>query len=302
MKAEIRKAYIRSLPLLGMMAPAVLLLIVFQYIPMYGVVLAFKDFRMDLGILRSPWVGFDNFVSLFSSADFLRALRNTIVISLLQLSFGFAAPIVLAIMLNELRLQWFKRGVQILTYLPHFFSWVILGGIVIMFLSSEGPVNMLMRLSGLGTVQFLTNDFWFITTLIVSGIWQGAGWGSIIYLAALSNISPELYEAAHVDGANRWRRIWHITLPGLRPTIIILLILSLGNFLNAGFDQVYNLYNPLVYDVSDILDTYVLRRLMLMDFSLAATAGFFKAVVGLCLILGANAVARKLSDGEQGLW
>ena len=294
--------YRRSSQHLLMMLPGVALLLVFAYVPMYGIVIAFKDFRMDLGILRSPWNGFENFERLFGSRDFLYALRNTVIISALQLSIGFFAPIILALLLNELRLHWYKRGVQTLTYLPHFFSWVILGGIVLLFLSSDGPINSFLRISGLQPIEFLTNDYWFIATLIMTGIWQGAGWGSIIYLAALSSIPAEQYEAAHVDGANRFQQMWHITLPSLRPTIVILLILSLGNFLSAGFDQIYNLYNPLVYDVADILDTYVLRRLTLMEYSLAATAGFFKAVVGFVLILTANMIARKLSDGEQGLW
>ncbi len=297
-----RAPYRRSAPLLLMMVPGVLLLVVFQYLPMYGIVIAFKDFRMDLGILRSPWVGMDNFVALFGNREFLQALRNTVMISLLHLTFGFTAPIVLALLLNEVRLTWFQRGVQTLTYLPHFFSWVILGGIVLLFLGTDGPVNSFLRISGLQPVEFLTNPWWFLATLVVTGIWQGAGWGSIIYLAALSNIPPELYEAARVDGASRWQQVWHITLPGIRPTIVVLLILSLGGFLSAGFDQIYNLYNPLVYNISDILDTYVLRRLALMEYSLAATAGLFKAVVGFGLILSANTVARRLTDGEQGLW
>lgn len=285
-----------------MMAPGIILLLVFQYLPMYGILIAFKDFNMSLGILRSPWIGLDNFVELFGRRDFLQALRNTVVISCLQLTFGFFSPILLAILLNEVRIDFYKRGVQTLTYAPHFFSWVILGGIVIFILGSEGPINYLLLLSGLTPIQFLTNDYWFIAVLIISGIWQSAGFGSIIYLAALTNISPELYESAAIDGASRFRRIWHITIPSLRPTIVILFILSLGNFLSAGFDQVYNLYNPLVYDVADILDTYVLRRLTMMEYSTAATAGFFKSFIGLMLIVMANWLANHLSDGEQGLW
>jgi len=302
MNESLLTPYRKSAQLLLMMAPGVLLLLVFSYVPLYGMVIAFKDFTMSEGILRSPWIGFDNFERLFASTDFLRALRNTMVISLLHLSFGFVAPIVLALLLNELRLHLYKRAVQTLTYLPHFFSWVILGGIVLMFLSNDGPVNYLVRLSGLDPVQFLTNDFWFIFTLVVSGIWQSAGFGSVIYLASLSNIPPTLYEAAHVDGASRLRQVWHITLPGIRSTIIVLFVLSLGSFLSAGFDQIYNLYNPLVYDVGDILDTYVLRRLTMMDYSFAAAAGFFKSIVGFILILASNALARRLSGGEEGIW
>lgn len=285
-----------------MMLPGVLLIFVFHYIPMYGLSIAFKDFRMDLGILASPWIGLDHFARLFGSEEFLRALRNTLVISLLHLSLGFCAPLVLAILLNEVRLQGYKRGVQTLTYLPHFFSWVILGGIVLMVLAMDGPVNALLAALGTERIQFLTSDGWFLFTLIASGVWQGAGFGSVVYLAALSGISPSLYEAATVDGANRWQQVRHITLPSLKPTIVVLFILSLGGVLNAGFDQIYNLYNPLVYDVADILDTYVLRRLQTMDYSLGAAAGCFKAVVGFTLILLANTLARRLSGGEQGLW
>lgn len=296
------RPYRKSLPLLAMMVPGICLLILFQYFPMYGILIAFKDFNMSQGILRSPWSGWDNFVELFGRRDFLHALRNTVVISCLQLTFGFVSPIILAILLNEVRVEFLKRGVQTLTYAPHFFSWVILGGIVIFILGTEGPVNFTLFLLGISPIQFLTNDYWFLAVLILSGIWQSAGFGSIIYLAALTSISPELYESASLDGASRFRRIWHITLPGLRPTIIVLFILSLGNFLSAGFDQVYNLYNPLVYDVGDILDTYVLRRLTLMEYSMAATAGFFKSFIGLILIVIANSLANYLSDGEQGLW
>jgi len=291
-----------SKPLLVMMAAPLLYFIIFHYVPLYGMVIAFKDFRMDLGIFGSQWNGVENFTRLFSGEEFPQALRNTLVIGTLQLCLAFWAPIILALLLNEVRLAGYKRGIQTLTYLPHFFSWVILGGIVLMFLATDGPVNMALRTSGLSPIEFLTNDFWFISTLIFTGIWQGAGWGSIIYLAALSGIPSEQYEAAVVDGATRWQQCWHITLPSLRPTIVILLILSLGGFLNVGFDQIYNLYNPLVYDVADVLDTYVLRRLQTMDFSLAAAAGFFKSIVGFILIVGSNYVARRLSNGEQGIW
>lgn len=292
----------RSYQLLILIAPGIVYFLIFHYLPLYGLTIAFKDFRMDLGITGSPWIGWDHFERLFTGAEFLRALGNTIKISLLHLSINFWAPIILALLLNEIRINSYKRVVQTITYLPHFFSWVILGGIVIMVLSQEGPLNYLIRLSGLDAISFLTDDFWFITTLIVTGIWHGAGAGAVIYLAALSGISPTLYEAAYVDGANRWQQMWSITLPSLRPTIIVLFILSLGGFLSAGFDQIYNLYNPLVYDAADIIDTYVLRRLQTMDFALATAAGLFKSVVGFGLIVMANTIANKLSDGEQGIW
>lgn len=288
--------------LLLMILPGLLIIFLFHYVPLYGLTIAFKDFRMDAGIFGSQWTGFDHFVRLFSGVDFLRALRNTLLISLLHLLFGFSAPIVLALLLNEVRLRWYVRTVQTLSYLPHFFSWVILGGILLMLLSQDGPFNLLLRLSGLDPISFLTNDAWFIATLVISHIWQSAGYGSVIYLAALAGISPTLYEAAVVDGANRWQQAWHITLPSLRPTITVLLILNLGGILNAGFDQIYNLYNPLVYDVADILDTYVLRRLQSLDYSLATAAGLFKSAVGFLLIVLANQFARKVSGGEHSIW
>lgn len=285
-----------------MLFPAAFFFILFHYVPMYGITIAFKDFRLDLGLFGSPWIGWEHFERLFTGNDFRRALRNTVVISGLHLAIGFWAPIILALLLHEIRIRWFVRTVQTFTYLPHFFSWVILGGIVIMILSHGGPLNTLLGWFGLGPVAFLTEGPTFLSTLILSSIWKGAGYGAVIYLAALSGISPDLYEAAKVDGASRWQQVRHITLPALRPTIVILFILNLGHFLDAGFDQIYNLYNPLVYNVGDIIDTYVLRRLQSLDYSLATAAGLFKSAVGAVLIVLANYLARRLSDGEEGIW
>lgn len=288
--------------LIVMIIPVILYFLIFNYVPMVGLVIAFKNYVISDGIFGSEWVGFANFQRLFDSPDFPRAIRNTLTISVLRLICGFAAPIILALLLNELRLVLYKRVIQTVSYLPHFFSWVILGGIFIMMLSGNGPINQIMKLINGTAIPFLSEDYWFITVLVVTGIWQGVGWGAIIYLAALSGINPDMYEAAMVDGAGRWKQTWHITIPCLMPTIITLFILSLGGILTAGFDQIYNLYNPMVYDVSDIIDTYVLRRMMDMDLGLATAAGMFKSVVGLILIVGANAVAKKLSGGEQGVW
>ena len=276
--------------------------LLFAYVPMTGLAIAFKDFRMSLGVVGSPWNGLENFHRLFLGADFLLALRNTVVISLLRLVAGFVAPIVLALLLNEIRLNSYKRVVQTLTYMPHFISWVILGGIFLMLFAVDGPVNTLAKGLGGGAVPFLTDDAWFICLLVATGIWQSVGYASVIYLAALAGIDPQLYEAAVVDGAGRWRQTLHITLPALVPTMITLFILSLGGMLNAGFDQIFNLYSVPVYDVSDILDTYVLRRLISMDYSLATAAGLFKSVVGMVLVVAANSFARWLSRGEQGVW
>jgi putative aldouronate transport system permease protein len=285
-----------------MIAPVLLYFLIFNYVPMIGLVIAFKNYVLSDGIFGSEWVGLANFQRLFDSPDFPKAIRNTLTISLLRLFFGFAAPIILALLLNELRLALYKRVIQTVSYLPHFFSWVILGGIFIMMLSGNGPINHIVKLIKGSAIPFLSEDYWFITILVVTGIWQSVGWGAIIYLAALSGINPDMYEAAMVDGAGRWKQVWHITIPSLMPTIITLFILSLGGILTAGFDQIYNLYNPMVYDVSDIIDTYVLRRMMDMDLGLATAAGMFKSVVGLVLIVGANSIAKKMSGGEQGVW
>lgn len=290
------------LSLILMITPVILYFVIFNYVPMVGLIIAFKNYVISDGIFGSEWVGFANFQRLFDSPDFPKAVRNTLTISVLRLIFGFAAPIILALLLNELRLVLYKRVIQTVSYLPHFFSWVILGGIFIMMLSGNGPINQIVKLINGAAIPFLSEDYWFITILIVTGIWQGVGWGAIIYLAALSGINPDMYEAAMVDGAGRWKQTWHITIPSLMPTIITLFILSLGGILTAGFDQIYNLYNPMVYDVSDIVDTYVLRRMMDMDLGLATAAGMFKSVVGLILIVGANSIAKRMSGGEQGVW
>ena len=292
----------RHAGLVSVALPVLVYIIIFHYVPMVGLVIAFKDYVMSDGVFGSAWVGWANFARLFGSNDFPVAIRNTLTISLLRLTFGFFAPVVLALLLNEVRQLGYKRSIQTLTYLPHFFSWVILGGIFLMIFGSGGPINGVVKLLGAKPVNFLSDDVWFITILVVTGIWQGAGWGAIIYLASLSGISPQLYEAATIDGANRWRQTLHITIPCLVPTMITLFILSLGGILTAGFDQIYNLYNPMVYDVADIVDTYVLRRMMGLDLSLATAAGMFKGVVGLVLVVGSNVAARKLSKGEQGVW
>jgi len=302
MKTHSTFTYRRHRELLLLILPVMAIFVLFNFGPLIGLVIAFKDYMMSHGILNSPWVGLENFHRLFASEDFPRALRNTVVIGLLRMTFGFILPIVLALMLNEVRIHWFKRGVQTLTYLPYFFSWVILGGIFLMLLGSDGPVNALIQSTGHSPVNFLSNNGWFLVVLVATGVWQSAGYAAVIYLAALAGIDPGLYEAAAVDGANRWRQTLHITLPCLIPTIVVLLILSLASILNAGFDQIYNMYNPMVYDVADIIDTYVLRRMQTLDYGLATAAGLFKSVVGLILAVGANWLAKRISHGEHGIW
>lgn len=289
--------------LLLMMLPCALYYLLFDYIPMGGLMIAFKDYRIDQGIIASPWVGLEHFRTLFSGEEFGQVLRNTLVLSMLKMSFGFVAPIVFALLLNEMRIALLARGVQTLSLLPHLLSWVILAGIFRLIFATGGPVNELAALIGVDKpINWLTDDNWFIAVLVYTEVWKGMGFGAIIYLATISGISPDLYEAARMDGANRWQLIRFVTLPQLKPTIITLLILSLGSFLSAGFDQVYNMYNPLVYDVSDIIDTYVLRLMQSLQFEVATAAGMFKAVIGFLLIVGVNTIVKRMSKGEQGIF
>lgn len=296
------RPYVKHRQLFLLLLPALVFFLIFSYIPMAGIVVAFKNYNVSDGIMGSPWCGLDNFKRLFLGSDFQLALRNTVIISALRTLFGFSAPIILALCLNELRINWFKRGIQTFTYLPHLFSWVTLGGIFLMVFSTDGPVNVIAKSIYGEPIPFMTSDYWFIFILISTAIWQGIGYGAVIYLASLAGIDPTLYEAAVVDGAGRWKQTLHITLPCLIPTIITLLILSLGQVLNAGFDQIYNMYSSSVYDVSDIIDTYVLRRLETMDYALGTAAGVFKSFVGMMLVVSANWMAKRMSKGEQGVW
>lgn len=285
-----------------MVLPALVFLLVFKYGPMYGVVIAFKDYNIMQGVLASKWVGLQYFRELFMFDEFPRVVVNTLVISLMKLVIGFPAPILLALLLNELRLAIFKRWVQTFTYLPHFISWVVIGGIAVDLLSpSSGIVNKVIQAFGGEPIFFLTSESWFRWILVYTDVWKEAGWGAIIYLAALLSINEELFQAATVDGAGRLRQIWHISLPSIRSTIIILLLLRIGHLLDAGFEQVLVMYNPTVYDVGDIIDTYVFRvGLGTMQFGLTTAAGLFKSVIGCVLLVIANTLARRM--GEEGIY
>jgi putative aldouronate transport system permease protein len=275
---------------------------IFQYIPMYGVNIAFKAYNIFAGVSKSPWVGFANFLEIFRMKNFSLALRNTLTLNILDLIFGFPSPVILAILLNELRAIKFKKIAQTLLYLPHFLSWVIIGGMVLqIFAPTTGVVNAVLIKMGGKSLPFLTDKWYWLFTYTGIGIWQSAGWGTIIYLAAITGINEELYEAAEVDGAGRLRKIWHITLPGIRPTIVILLILNVGRMINIGFDRPYVIGNVLVRDFSEVLSTFVYRiGIQSMRFSIATAAGVFQSVVGLVLLLITNAIAKRL--GEQGIW
>lgn len=285
-----------------MVLPALIFLLVFKYGPMYGVVIAFKDYNIIQGVFASKWVGLQYFRELFMFDEFPRVVRNTLLISLMKLVVGFPAPILLALLLNELRLERFKRFVQTFTYLPHFISWVVIGGIAVDLLSpSSGIVNKAIQALGGEPIFFLSSEKLFRWILVYSDVWKEAGWGAIIYLAALLGINEELFQAATVDGAGRLRQIWHISLPSIRSTIIILLLLRIGHLLDAGFEQVLVMYNPTVYEVGDIIDTYVFRvGLGTMQFGLTTAAGLFKSVIGCVLLVIANTLARRM--GEEGIY
>ncbi|WP_072329467.1 MULTISPECIES: sugar ABC transporter permease [unclassified Paenibacillus] len=286
-----------------MLLPGVIYYIVYRYAPMYGVVIAFKDFDILEGIMSSPWADpwYKHFKQFYDSPYFGELLTNTFLISIYKLIFGIIPPIALALLLNECRIYWFKTLVQTLSYMPHFLSWVIIYGIALVLLSEgSGLINYWIVNNGGQSVPFLTSTEWFRGILVGSEIWQNLGWGAIIYLAAMTGIDPTLYEAARVDGASRLRMIWHVTLPGIRHVIIMLLILKLGHIMDAGFEQIYIFYNIHVYPVADILDTWVFRTgLEQLNFSLASAVGLFKSAIGLVLVLASNALAKRWG---QGVW
>lgn len=283
--------------------PAVVWYFIFCYVPMYGITLGFKEFRFDKGLLGSPWVGTRYLMQFLTHYDFWKLIRNTVSISFFKLLFGFPAPIILALMLNEIKNRVFKRTVQTLSYLPYFVSWVVVMTIFAKFLSpNAGPVNeWKTALFGGDSIYFMGEPVWFYPIVIISNVWKSVGWNSIIYLAALSTIDPELYEAATIDGAGKWKSLTHITLPGLRPTIGILLILSVGGLMYAGFDQIYLIRNPSNLDVSEILETYILQAgLRQGQFSYAAVIGFFQSVVAFLIVVTTNTIAKKTT--EISLW
>lgn len=279
--------------------------IIFRYIPMGYIQIAFKNYS----IIKSPWQmdwaanhGFEYFIKAFSNRDFLYALRNTILLNFLDLLIGFPAPIILAILLNELVFKRFKRFTQTVVYMPHFLSWVIISGMALQLLApSTGLINIMLNKLGFASIPFLNEPVYWVATYILLGIWQSCGWNTIIYLAAIAGINPELYEAASVDGASRMRKIWHITLPGLRPTIIILLILSMGHILGSEFDRPYALSNKLVTDVSNVISIFVYNNgIRGLQFSLSTAVGLFQSVVCVIFLFAANALAKK--SGERGIW
>lgn len=293
--------------LLLMVLPAIIYFLIFRYGAILGVVIGFQDFTPKAGrgfyesIMASPWVGLKNFKEFFTSMNGLNILRNTIVISLYKIIFGFPAPIILALLLNELRCERFKKTVQTITYLPHFISWVILAGILRIILSPDyGLIVPVFKALNMDVINIIGDARYFRGLLVVSDIWQGVGWGSIIYLAALSGLDSELYEAARIDGAGKFKQLIYITLPGIAPTIAIMLILRTGSILSVGFDQVFNLYNPAVYSVADIIDTHIYNAgIQRMRFSYTTAIGIFQSTIGFFMVLLTNFAAKAL--GQEGI-
>lgn len=282
--------------------PGLIYFIVFRYVPMLGTVIAFQDYSPFLGFTGSEWVGLQHFATIFEDDEVVRVLWNTLALSFLQIAFAFPAPIILALMLNEVRSGLYKRLIQSVVYLPHFLSWVIVVGVFTIFLRGSGLVNTFLQLEfGVGPIDFLTNPDFFRPLIVLQVIWKEAGWGTIIFLAALSGINPSLYEAAVMDGAGRWRQLWHITLPGIRGTIVILLILRLGNVLDNGFEQIFLMLNSFNMDIGNVLDTFVyFKGIHQSDYSFATAVGLFKGLIGLILVMAANRMAKKF--GEEGIY
>lgn len=280
-----------------MLLPGYVWLILFSIVPMFGFVIAFQDYNPGLGMLRSEWIGWDNYRYLFSLSDSLTVIRNTLVIAVMKIAANLVVPLVFALLLNELRIAALKRWIQTIVYLPHFLSWVILSGILLDIFAYKGPINTVLSLFGVEPVLFFARADLFPFLIVGSDVWKEFGINTIIYLAALTGINPSLYEAAAIDGATRLQRLRYVTLPGLVTTIVLLAVLSLGNVLNAGFDQVFNLYNPLVYSTGDIIDTWVYRTgLVNLQYGLATAMGLFKSTISFVLIVLSYYLASKFAN------
>ena len=278
-----------------MLIPGIIVTFIFCYIPLYGVIIAFEDYNVGMGF-SSPWVGLKNFEYLFSQPTFTRTITNTLYIAVWKLALGVVVPVTFAVLLNEMRSNKLKRFYQTLIYIPNFLSWIIMAGVLMDILGSSGAINMILAKLGLPTVDFLGNAKVFPWTMIISDVWKGFGYGTIVYLAALTGIDPGLYEAATLDGATRWQQIKNITIPLLMPTVILMLVLSLGSVLNAGFDQIYNLYSPAVWETSDVIDTYVYRLgIQQAQYAVGAAVGLFKSVVSAILVITSYILADKLA-------
>jgi putative aldouronate transport system permease protein len=300
--SSLMKRVLRNQYMYLMVLPGLVYFIIFKYIPMWGLVISFQDYLPYKGFAGSEWVGLKHFNQLFSNPDFWSIFRNTIVLFAYNIVFYFPVPIVLAIMLNEVRNAFFKRFVQTIIYIPHFLSWVIIVSIsYVMLTMDSGIINQLLVYYGLPKINFLLNDKWFHPIYIIQVIWREAGWGTIVYLAAIAAVDPQLYEAARMDGAGRFRQIWHVTLPSIRTVIVVLMILRIGNVLDLSFEHVYLLLNSMNRNLAEILDTYVYTvGLKQGQFSFSTAVGFFKSFIGLILVVLSNKLAKKL--GEDGIY
>ena len=297
-KKEKKKWFSRDqLFFLGMILPGIIFILIFSYGPMFGLLMAFQDYVPAKGVLGSEFVGFEHFRYLFSLPDIFLVTKNTIFIAFWKIVFNTIVPILFAILLNEVRVKWMKRSIQTIVYLPHFLSWVILASVVVNLFSLDGTVNQILQNFGVEPLNFLGSNQLFPRLLIGTDVWKSFGYSSIVYLAAITSIDPGLYEVATMDGASWSKKVWHVTLPGMMPFILLMTILSLPNILNAGFDQIYNLYSPVVYQSGDIIDTYVYRiGLIGRDYSLGTAVGLVKSVIGLFLIWSSNKIAEKKTD------
>jgi putative aldouronate transport system permease protein len=294
----LRKRTLRELPFHFMILPGAILVFIYSYVPMAGIVMAFERFSPTKGMFTSPWIGWANFRFMLNLPDIFQVLWNTVFIAIMKIVLGVLIPVIFTLLLNEIRKRWFKRSLQTIIYFPHFLSWIILSGIIIDILSpSSGIVNQLLGWFGLKPIYFLGDVSWFPYTLVSTDIWKEFGYGTIIYLAALTGIDPTLYEAAKMDGAGRIKQTLHVTLPGLLPIIMVMTILSMGNVLNAGFEQVFNLYSPQVYNTGDIIDTLVFRLGMVdANYGVATAVGLFKSVVSFTMLGVAYALAYRYTD------
>ncbi|WP_135556464.1 ABC transporter permease [Paenibacillus cymbidii] len=296
-REELKRNYILYL----MVCPAVIGFFLFHYRPLYGITIAFKQYDLVLGFDRSPWVGLKHYISFFHDPYAVRVIRNTLVLGFYSILFGFWPPIVLALLLNEITSMRWKRLFQSISYLPHFIAMVVVVGMMVQLLGSNGPVNAILQQMGLEQIPFFNESGYFRTLYIGSGIWQGIGWGSILYIAALTGIDPELYEASYMDGANRFRRMWHISIPGLLPTITILFILHASDIINVGFEKVYLMLNPALYETGDVIQTYVYRRgIVERNFSFATAVGLMNSVASFLILYVTNRLSRKANG--QSLW
>lgn len=302
MNAALRKRMFGNRWLYVMLLPGMIYFLIYKYIPMLGLLITFQNYQPFLGITGSKWVGFDHFIRFFSEPTFWMLFRNTLILACYNILFFFPLPIIVALMLNEMAREGLKRTIQTLIYIPHFVSWVVVVGIVYLFFTTEGGIiNEWLAFLGFKKIPFLLSESWFRTMIIGEVIWKETGWGTIIFLAALAGVNPSLYEASRIDGAGRWRQLWHITLPAIRSTIVILLILRLGSFLDTGFEQIFLMLNSMNRNVAEVFDTYVYTAgIQQGQYSYSTAIGLFKSAVGLILVMGANYAAKKMD--EEGVY